>query len=119
MKKLWLFSPFILSMLASPLFGEDVATDSSEIASTTMFGKYQRGGRFNRNKNAAPEMNYRLPADFSGWNSFAEVLVWQVQEEASHFVATPKDNSTTVVPTDAPGGRIVQLLGDIGKSSFD
>lgn len=84
MKKLWLLSPFILSMLVSPLFGDEemsVLMDNNEIAKCTYLGQ-------KRNMNAErseSEMDYRLPADFWGVDTFAEYLIWQVQEQASYF----------------------------------
>jgi hypothetical protein len=122
MKKMWLFSPFILSLLASPLFGEDLlmgeSIDKSEIAKGYIIGQSQKKLRNSKDKNCtsccSPMMDYRLPADFNGWNSFAEVLVWQVQEQGSEFVATPNAHSAIDVNVNQ-----TQLLGDIQSLSFD
>ncbi len=94
MKKMWLLSPFILSMLSSPLFGEQ----NGEIARGALFSQSQRNQACSNEKNCTSccpsQMDYRLPSDFHGATTFAEYLVWQVQQQASHFVITPTDDST-------------------------
>jgi hypothetical protein len=122
MKKMWWLSPFILSMLSSPLFGEDspakTTVNTSEIASSYVFSQHQKNWRDSQDKKCTsccdPVQNYRLPANFNGWNSFAEALAWQVQEQGSHFVATPNDDSNIDVNVNQ-----TELLGDIQSLSFD
>ncbi|HEX2583137.1 MAG TPA: hypothetical protein VHL30_03375, partial [Chlamydiales bacterium] len=54
MKKMWWLSPFILSMLSSPLFGEDspakTTVNTSEIASSYVFSQHQKNWRDSQDK---------------------------------------------------------------------
>jgi hypothetical protein len=114
MKKMWLFSPLILSILSSPLFGEQ----NGEIAKGTVFSQSQKKQACVTDKNCSsccsPQMDYRLPSDFHGATTFAECLVWQVQQQASHFVITPNENST--IDSFYPN---TEGLGEIQSASFD
>jgi len=117
MKKLWLLSPFILSLLSSPLCGQEaetaIADNTTEVANRYSYGQ----PRWTKEKCRTcfePKESYRLPREFNGWNSFAEALVWQVQEQGSFFVATPNDDSVVI-----PAFNQTQLLGDLRSLSFD
>ncbi len=119
---MWLLSPVILSLLSSLLFGEDLSAnqtvDKSQIASSYAFAQQQKTWRDSQDKNCTscctPIQDYRLPADFNGWNSFAEVLAWQVHEQGSQFVAKPNDDAIIDVNVNQ-----TELLGNIESLSFD
>ena len=116
MKKLWLLSPFILSLLSSPVFGEeelaDTNADRSEIAGCYAY-KQPRWSKEKCKTCTEPLQSYRLNRDFYGWNSYAEALIWQVQEQGSFFVADPNKHS------HVPSTVSTQLLGDVKSLSFD
>jgi hypothetical protein len=127
MKKMWLLSPFFLSMLSLPLCAEDLAEgdvkEKSNIAKGALFMQKKSHKSWGKNcmpqdkdctSCCLPEISYRLPADFNGYNTFVEALVWQVQEQASHFVATPNNDSALHLPTTSSA-----LHGRIQSASFD
>ncbi len=114
MKKMWLLSPFILSMIASPLFGDQ----GGEIARGALFGQSQKKQTCSKEKSCTSccpsQMDYRLPSDFHGATTFAECLIWQVQQQASHFVITP--NSHSAIDPLYPR---TEGLGTVQSAPFD
>jgi len=119
MKKIWLLSPFILSLLSSPLCGDEGlksnTADKNEVASNYTFSQKHRGWKEKACKTCtSPAQNYRLPVDFNGWNSYAEALIWQIQEQGSYFVASPNEHSTVDLVANQ-----TQLLGEVNSLSFD
>ncbi len=112
---MWLLSPFILSMLASPLCGEDVSAgegmEKGELTQRPLFMQSQK--KQPCTSCCSPALNYRLAPDFYGYNTFVEYLIWQTQEQGSHFVAKP--NSSSSINTTF---NKTQLLGDIKSASL-
>lgn len=111
MKKIWLLSSFILSMAAAPVFGQQ----SDESPKGTLFQRRHTCPADRKCTSCCkPSMHYRLPSDFTGLTAYAECLVWQVQQQASHFVITPNEDSTLDLNTPNTEG-----LGRIRSASFD
>ncbi len=118
MKKMWLLSPFILSLLASPLFGDEdglISVDTTEIAKGFVIGQtHKKMAAEKPTANCSnPAMNYRLPADFWGVDTFVEYLLWQMQEQASYFVV---NNTSSTFDNLFPN---TYALGTIRSERFD
>ena len=97
MKKFWLLSQFTLLALTASLFSEEACPRTYDTSCEPPAKGYVIGQNRRSTSCCEPEMYWRLPANFWGIDTFVEYLLWQVQEQASHFVAnnTPSsfDNS--------------------------
>ncbi|HEX2583138.1 MAG TPA: Lpg1974 family pore-forming outer membrane protein [Chlamydiales bacterium] len=119
MKKLWLLSPFILSMLAAPLFADEtdiISFDNSEIATGYVIGQTQKkmkADKSNCSSCCEPAINYRLPTDFWGIDTSIEYLLWQVQEQASYFVV---NNTPATFDNQFPS---TYAQGTVRSAKFD
>lgn len=118
MKKFWLLSQFTLLTLTASAFGEEagcLSADNNEVARGYVLGEPYRWGKSSKDCTNCcdPEMNYRLPADYSGLDTFVEYLLWQVQEQASHFAA---DHTPSTFDNALPS---TYLQGKIRSEGFD
>ena len=107
---MWLLGSFMLSLLAAPVFGEQ----GDDIPRGAILRKRHTCPTDTKCTTCcSPQMNYRLPTDSIGMTSYAECLVWQVQQQASHFVITPNEDSTL-----DPSFMNTEGLGKVRSASF-